>query len=568
MKTQVCIIGSGPVGMTLAVDLCKRGVPCIIVEQRNLEHYENPVQSVEMPKCNRINARTMEHFRRLGIADTVRRHGLPLDHPSDMTYVTSVVDGREITRFVHRSSLQVMLDEKINSVEEDWPTPEPPHMLAQMYLEPILRLELSKSSLCKSLFGWKFISAQEVDDGVCVEIQHMESKEIRVVNCIYCVGCDGGKSAVRKTIEAKLEGTEVVTNFHSTFFRSRTLKEKIDEQKNRKTWMFRVKNQEIESFLITLNGADLWLHHVDLGKDHGFNAPLDELNELWKSLGCVIDDVSVIRSQRWVARAMVSSKYIHSRIVLCGDAAHIWIPLGGFGMNIGVEDACNLAWKLAGVIQGWAGPSLLKSYEEERRPVGKMIAEAVEKMRSCVAREHNIEEFSILSRKDYRNGDSREAKIARQGLGQSLRNRIGWEVESIGMQLGVSYQCSSVLFGARKTHIEEFEYNRYKETCKAGHRLPHQWIDKAAGVSLFDLLGNGFCLITKVSPKEVVSLITTFEVLRVPLKIVELQLPKLCSKFVLVRPDQYIAWCGEMLTDTIAMGVAKVVAGRTSRSSL
>src|SRR5262245_46049343 len=362
-QVPVCIVGGGPVGMMLALSLNALGVASMLVN--------TSPGSEQQPRGNSHNARTMELYRRLGLARGLRRLGLPGNYPTDVVYLTRL-NGWELTRVVMPSE-----DEKMAAVRNAAITdqiPEPLLRCNQMYVERCVFDHLKTIPTIDLRYGWTCISWSETADGVDVEIEENASGRRERVRCDYLVGCDGGQSFVRRQLgirysgqasnanKAYLSGVMVSTHFRVPGFSTRF--------PHRMGWQNWTLNGTLRSNVISLDGGDEILMSSQLpSADH---KPDDNLiaQRLISAAGEALD-FELIGHWTWTpGRALVADSYGRGRVFLAGDSSHLFTPTGGFGMNTGISDAVNLAWKLAAVVQGWGAPALLASYESECRPIG------------------------------------------------------------------------------------------------------------------------------------------------------------------------------------------------------
>ncbi|MGE0337274.1 MAG: FAD-dependent monooxygenase [Gammaproteobacteria bacterium] len=541
-QVPVLIAGGGPVGTTLALDLAQRGVRTLVVEER--------LAMPPNPKCNTTNARSMEHYRRLGCADAIRRAGLPLEHPTDVVYATRWL-GHELTRYRLRSSADVLAGRTgVDAIDEYWPTPEPQHRVSQLAMEPVVRAALQRRAECELREGWRFLSYEADADGVTGLIEHCASGQREHVHCQYLVSCEGGHSRIRKAMGARLEGRECISKFCTTYLRSTALKV---QWPHARAWMHRIYNADGESHIIAIDGEALWLHHSILGPDGDLDAH-DHRPAIRHVFGADFP-YEILGQERWIARALVADRYRDGRVFLCGDAAHIWIPMGGFGMNAGVEDAVNLSWKLAAVLAGWAAPALLDSYEAERRSIGQLVAASAAKIFEDLYR------IPVLEPALEATGPAADA--FRAEVGRSITAHNVAEFDSIGMQLGVTYDSSPIVChdGAR---LPPFAINRYTESSVPGVRAPHFW--RVPGRALYDEFGAGYTLLRfGAQAPDPAPLAAAFAARRVPLTVLEIDDPTAARKYehfalVLVRPDQHIAWRARALPPDPAAIVAKLTA--------
>jgi 2-polyprenyl-6-methoxyphenol hydroxylase-like FAD-dependent oxidoreductase len=350
--TPVLIVGGGPVGLGLAIDLGWRGIGCILVEQGD--------GTIAHPRANAENARTMELFRRWGIADTVRAAGTPEDFPHSVLYLTSLT-GFEIAR-INRPGHGGRAPTAIS--------PERPQRCNQLWLDPILRERARSLPSVDLRLRCRFESFEQNDDGVVATVQDVASGERMTIAADYLVACCGGHSSIPKTLGIEMHGTPTLEYNLNIFFRTPELWAHHD--KGKAALHFFVDAQGIWRTLVQLDGRELWRLGLR-GKQYFDDAEkLDASALLTGIIGKPVPH-QVVSSLRWIARDLVADKYGAGRVLLAGDAAHQNTPSGGFGLNTGMGDVANLGWKLAAMVEGWGGSGLLASYEAERRPVAERI---------------------------------------------------------------------------------------------------------------------------------------------------------------------------------------------------
>jgi len=341
LETDVTIVGGGPVGLTLAMDLAGRGVRVTVIEQR--ERGEPP--SV---KCNHVAARSMELFRRLGVGQKLRDAGLPADYPNDIAYRTTMI-GREITRI----PIPCRRDRYTATGGPDtwWPTPEPPHRINQIFLEPILFEHAWAVPGVTILNRVRFEDLVQEDGGVTARARHPDSGEALSISARYLVGCDGGRSEVRRTIGVRLSGDPVVQRVQSSYIRAPQL---LSLQGGVPAWGNISLNPRRSGTVYAIDGRETWLVHNYLRDDE---ADFDAIDRDWAIraiLGVGSDfRYEIISREDWFGRRLVADRLRDRRAFLCGDAAHIWVPYAGYGMNAGLADAANLGWLLAARLNGW-----------------------------------------------------------------------------------------------------------------------------------------------------------------------------------------------------------------------
>src|ERR1039458_6586337 len=222
-ESEVLIVGAGPVGLTLAIDLAWRGIDVTVVETR-------PRAAPPEPKCNHVAARTMEIFRRLGVADKVRNAGLPADYPHDISYRTAFT-GQELTRI--RIPCRRDRFSARGGPDCDWPTPEPPHRINQIFLEPILFEHAAAQARIRIVNRTAVEDVVVEDTSSRVALRDLDSGAVTRRSCRYLIGCDGARSIVRKAIGAELTGDAVVQRMQSTYIRAPDL---IDRQHYDRAW--------------------------------------------------------------------------------------------------------------------------------------------------------------------------------------------------------------------------------------------------------------------------------------------------------------------------------------------
>ncbi|MFE0420028.1 FAD-dependent monooxygenase [Streptomyces tendae] len=509
---EVLIVGAGPAGLTLALDLARRNVACHVLEtteQRGIN-----------PRCNTTSARSMEIFRRLGVADDVRRAGLPEDYPTSIHYRTTL-SGEEIFRI----DLPAAGDVLAGAGKDEWPTPEPQHRISQLFLEPILEEHASKLPGLTLERGARLVEFQQHDDHVEAVVETAGTR--RTVRCSYLVGCDGAHSTVRRQLGIRYEGVEAIQKFVSTFLRSPELGRLTARDR---AWTYWTYGRRISS-LIAIDGDELWLHHVAFAPDHDTETE-DPETLLREAVGeSVAHDVLGV--VRWTGRRLVAQRYRSGRVFLAGDAAHIWIPVGGFGMNAGIQDAATLGWMLAAVRHGWASPEVLDAYELERKPVGEQFAGAVGSAANKA--------FATFSPDIHLPGPDGER--ARAEFAERLAASEPQRYSPDGFSFGYHYADSPLVVGGEdQTAIT---MGGYLQKAQPGYRLPHGWLDEDR--SVLDVLGPGFTLLRTDPSVGVTSWTAAARDLGIPLIVFDLpgRWPdRYPAELLLVRPDQHVAWMG------------------------
>src|SRR5215470_11096378 len=317
-ETFVLIVGGGPVGLSAAIELAWRGVPYVLVNE--------DLETAKHPKCNNTNARSMEHFRRLGIAGELRSEGLPPRLERASAYVTRFC-GYEFGRLPRPYS--------------DWPTPEWPNTVSQIVLERALKR--------------------------CAEVENVTTGEKQTIRARYLLGIDGASSTVRKALGFGMVGDDGTTHrafmggtMLSSFIRAPTLMAASRRPPTHMTWII---NPDMRAMMYSQDGRETWVVHYQVPPGEDWQA-VDGKAVITAMIGRADVPFEIISGGPWTGGlALVAERYQAGRVFLAGDAAHLFTPLGGLGMNCGIGDVMNLCWKIAGVRQGWAAPKLVDTYE-------------------------------------------------------------------------------------------------------------------------------------------------------------------------------------------------------------
>ncbi len=511
-RVGVLVVGAGPTGLTLAIDLARRGVACHVVEATE----ERGVN----PRCNTTSARSMEIFRRLGLADDIRRAGLPEDYPTSIHYRTSL-RGEEIFRLDLPSAGDVLA----GAGRDGWITPEPQHRISQLFLEPILERHASGLPGLTLERGTRLVELRQHEDHVEAVVETGGVR--RTLHCAYVVGCDGAHSAVRRHLGIRYEGVDAIQRFVSTFVRSPELGRLAARDR---AWTYWTYGRRPAS-MIAIDGDSLWLNHVTFAPDHDTEGE-DPEQLLREAVGGPVEH-EVLGVVRWTGRRLVAQRYQDGRVFLAGDAAHIWIPVGGFGMNAGIQDAATLGWMLAAVCHGWAPPALLTAYEQERKPVGEQFAQAV----GSAARKS----FADVSPDIHLSGPAGER--ARAELAERFAVTEPHRYSPDGFSFGYHYAGSPLVVGGADQAA--ISMGGYQDRAQAGFRLPHVWLED--GRSVFDVLGPDFTLVRTDPDVSVTPWTEAAGELGIPLVVVDLpgdHAGRYPAALLLVRPDQHVAWMG------------------------
>ncbi|MFB7634680.1 FAD-dependent monooxygenase [Streptomyces sp. NPDC056149] len=530
VRTPVAIVGGGPVGLLLALLLDHHGVDSVVFDTADSVPTE--------PRGSTHGARTMEHYRRLGLADRIRELGLPGGHSAGISFFTRY-RGHLLAHLPwpgpDAARAQVAAAARTDQV------PEPMHRANQMYVERLLLDHARTRPRITLRYGSRITAVRERPGHVALTEEGRSGGH--TWRAAHAVGCDGGHSLVRRSLGISYEGAgsldQDVLGRRATAAHLRVpgLYERF--LRGNAAWSNWVFNDELALNLIALDGTDaFFLLTSSVDPDDPSD---DALVDLVRRAAGVPLDVRVLSRRAWTpGAALVATRFGAGRIWLAGDAAHLFTPNGGFGMNTGVDDAANLAWKLAASVQGWAGPGLLPSYEAERRPVALR--------NTAAARELNIA-LGAIERPTALEDDSAEGEAARTETAARLAAYGQLTLDTLGVQLGARYDGSPVVVGDQRPPRDSF--TSYAPSGVPGGRAPHLWLDDrhGPGSSLFDRLGPGFTLLDLCAESLDAS---GFEAAAaksgIPFSVLRVSEPAARELYgrdlVLVRPDQHIAWRG------------------------
>ncbi|MGY1824547.1 FAD-dependent monooxygenase [Geodermatophilus sp. SYSU D00079] len=521
-RVPVLVAGGGPSGLAAAIELGRRGVEVLVVEPRTTL---DPLR----PRAKTTSVRTMEHLRRWGLADRLRAAApLPVAHAQDVVFCTGLF-GTEITRFPEAFGL--------------WTTPselaaEPGQQAPQPVVEEVLRAAAGELPTVTLLLGWRVAEVEDGPAGVNAALTGPAGERAEV-RAEYLLGCDGSGSATRPAIGARYSGSSGTLPNLSVTFRSPDLDQRPACALGIHYWVIGAERGGLMGRL-DLDGT--WWAIVQ-----GVDAAREDVDPaaLVRTLVGADVDVEVLATDPWSARMLLADRYRGERVFLVGDAAHLNPPWGGHGFNTCVGDAVNVAWKLAAVLQGWAPPSLLDSYEAERRPVAERTIAAAGSQEAFLA-----PAFATGDLDD----DGPTGAALRAELAAALQVKDP-EFHSLGLVLGYDYADSPVVVPDGRP-VPGPTVATYTPSAHPGARLPHTWL--SAGRSVYDVLGDGFTVLWLDPQADPAPLAAEAAHDGVPLTVVDLRtLPRLRALYgaglVLVRPDQHVAWRGDAAADPPAL---------------
>ncbi len=527
IDTNVVVVGAGPVGLTLALDLASRHVNVTVLETRKAGEPPNV-------KCNQVSARSMEIFRRLGIVDKIRNTGLPAEYRNDVVCCISAT-GTELARIKLPSRLGRMRGEKGD--DSWWPTAEFPHRINQLFLEPLL-FSLAAAEPRISIFDrTQFEEFSQDEAGVSSVARKLDDGTRITIRSRYLVGCDGARSVVRHGIGAEFRGIPEVQRVQSTYFRAPTL---LGMLPGNPAWMYLAFNPRRCGTIMAIDGRERWLIHNFLYHGETSYEAVDRDWAIRNILGVGPSfEYQLLSKEDWIGRRLVADRFQKDRVFICGDAAHLWIPHAGYGMNAGIADAADLSWMLAGVLNGWANPALLDAYAAERQPITDQVSQFAFNM----SKENSHQRREISS------------DIERQDeIGQTTRAAVGKEAFDLyiqqqccgGLNFGYFYAGSPAIAYDDEPH-PVYSMGHFTSSSVPGCRAPHFWLN--GGRSVYDALGDGFGLLRFETSVDSSGIVDAAAQRGVPLAVLDVDDPAAKTLYarnlVLVRPDRHVAWRGD-----------------------
>jgi len=515
LDTQVIIVGAGPVGLTLAIDLGKRGVRCILLEQKDAPQF--------LPKMERCNARTMEIYRRLGIAQAIRDAGFPRDTPMDVFIVTTLTEP-PLLRLPYPSVAQAQAE--IAACRDASMPLEPYQLISQYTLEPLLKSIAEPLPSVDVRYGCEFLAFEQDADGVRARVK-TKTGDVEL-SAQYLVGCDGGTSAVRRQLGIKLSGDANLLQLRQALYRCDDLFDRIPIGKGRHYHVADAQN----SFLIVQDSTRHFTLHATVDSDEAMKTQFEQVVVMpvqYEMLSCA----------PWRQNLLLADRYGDGRVFLAGDAVHLVIPTGGLGMNSGVGDAIDLSWKLAATLQGWGGPNLLASYEIERRQIGD---------RNVAASRH-----ASRGRRAWRaaykpniRDNTPEGAATRANLAAIADVEQRKSNEMIGAELGYRYADSPIVW-PEPGEAPAPDFMKYVPTTWPGARLPHVWLDD--GSAMQDRIGDGYTLLRFGGVgADTGALAAAFAAYGAPFTTLDIPGGRVRDIYghdlLLVRPDLHVVWRG------------------------
>ncbi len=547
IETPILIVGGGPVGLTLGIDLAHRGQAALLVEERSAP--------APHPKATLLGARSMELFRRWGLDDPIFAAAVPNHYPYYIVFTTRLA-GQELHRFRSPSIDEGRQrdPEALRRFRElNW-SPYSKTQIGQQSLEPVLVEHARTLPLLQLWQGWRFEGFEQHPEHVLAGIVEVATGRRETMKARYLAACDGGGGEIRRQLGIRRNGRGRMRANVSFFFRS---PEFLAVHGLGVANLYFVFTPDSFGVFTAIDGAELWNFQYYFLDPAKATEDLDAAKILFRAVGKPFE-FELLQTMHWHHHQSVARTWRRGRVFLAGDAAHLFAPTGGVGMNTGIGDACDLAWKLDAVLRGWGGEGLLESYEIERKPIA---------VRNSLISATNSDKIDMVM--DETPADIAEPGAAGEAARALLARKIQWlarQFNSAGTHLGYRY-VDSPLVVADGTPEPPDDPLQVVPSTWPGSRAPHAWM--ADGRSTLDLFGRGFVLLRFADPLperpsgDDLRLVLAAAAAGVPLCIEEIRdaaVGRLYeARLVLVRPDGHVAWRGETLPADAASLIDRIV---------
>jgi len=531
LTVDVLIAGGGPCGLMLAIELGRRNIRCLLVDAKPGTAFN--------PQANATQARTMEHFRRLGFAHEIRSMGLPPDHPTDIAYLTRFA-GIELARL--RLPTAAAAPQAIKNMSGSWSAAELPHRVSQKYVEVCLHRHAQEQASVDMRYGWQLTAFQDTGDGINATVNALTGDALLNVQAAYLVGADGARSFVRHELGIAWGGA---TGFKRKFMGGKMLAVYLKapdfyaRNPNDRSWMYVVVNPELRAFIMSVDGVSEFAFHIQMADDAATEAlsEADARRLFAQAYGQAID-IEILSMATWMAgHALVAESFQQGRVFLGGDAAHLFTPTGGLGYNTAVEDAVNLSWKLASVLKGQAPAALLDSYALERHPLA---------VRNTGYARQFADSIGLFEAAPELEETGPQGDAARATASDYLNGHVRREFNIPGVTFGGRYHGSPIVVDDGTTAPPDAA-NSYVPCATPGGRPPHAWL--ADGRSLYDSFNFEWTLLVLGdAPPNVQSFVDVAHEMKLDLQVVMHPGPDILALYevplILIRPDQIVAWRG------------------------
>ncbi|MFC0388381.1 FAD-dependent oxidoreductase [Muricoccus vinaceus] len=527
-RVPVLIAGGGPCGLMLAIELSRRGIGVLLVDDKPGTTFN--------PQANATQARTMEHYRRLGFADEIRALGMPPDYPTDIAYFTRFA-GHELARYRLPSAREARA--RVAGLSGSWSAAELPHRVSQKFVERVLRAK-AEAAGAKLLYGWRLVRFAEEEGAVSAEIEAVDGSARRALRADYLVGADGPRSFVRALLGIRYGGSSRVPRdfmggrMYALYLRCPRFHEEVPHAP---AWMHVTYNGDRRAFMAAVDGHGEFAFHTQLrdGENEDGITEARARDMFEHAVGRPVAAEILSRSAWTAGHALVAEGFGRGRVLIAGDAAHLFTPAGGLGYNTAVEDAVNLGWKLASALRGIAGPALLESYGVERGALARRNTAYARRLADSLGYRPAPPELE---------DETPAGEAARREAGAHLEAHARMEFNIPGITFGGRYDGSPVIV-PDGTAAPPDEPNRYEPSACPGGRPPHAWL--ADGRSLYDSFGPEWTLL-HLGPASAEPFARAAEAAGMDLRVVSPEAEGLRDLYqrdlVLIRPDHMVAWRG------------------------
>ena len=516
-ETEVCIVGAGPVGSALAIDLRLRGVDCVVVERQIGLSYDMRAMNNDM--------RTMELLRRWGVADELRAlNPVPAEFQHDICFCTAL----------HEHELGVWHAYGWRAEDARDVAAEAGQPISQMHTNRTLRVRAEALGATVAS-GWQCTGVEQSDDAATVRVEATDGSGAATVRAAYVVACDGGRSTTRAAVGIAMTGAGGMGKHLHAVVGCEGL---LDEMPVSSAAFYIVFNKEAGGLVLPSGPGEFNFHLAGFEPDEDVSG-LD-LPALARVVTGLDRPMEIRSTSPYRIHELIADRYRAGRVLIAGDAAHLFCPFGGFNMNTGISDAANLGWKLAACVRGWGGEALLNSYESERRPIAlRNSSEATFNVEALVAAVGEIMGSGLPD------GDDPASDATRRVAGEELYQRTHREWNTAGVVLDQRYASPVIVDDG--SEAPPWDVTRYQPFAKPGHRAPHVWLDGSR--SLYDELGRGFALLDFGDASAGAAAIEQAAAERqLPLKVIRIADPAVREVYgaplALIRPDQHVAWRG------------------------
>jgi hypothetical protein len=385
----------------------------------------------------------------------------------------------------------------------------------------------------------EFLGFEQDAEGVTAHARDAGTDEQMTIRASYLVGCEGGRSLVRRAIGARLIGDEVIQRVQSSYVRAPDL---IDRVTKPHAWMSYLYNPQRAGNLVAIDGRQTWLVHNYLLPHEADFESVDRDACIRTLLGVGAEfRYELLGKEDWVGRRLVADRFRDGRAFICGDAAHLWVPYAGYGMNAGIADAMNLSWMLAARLQGWAPEAILRAHELERQPITDQVSRFAMKHAEGAIRERTSVPAQLED-------DTLEGAAARRRVGEDAYRLHVQQFACAGLNYGYFYDHSPIIAYDGESP-PPYSMHDYTPSTVPGCRTPHFRLRD--GRSLYDALGTGYTLLRRDRSADASPLLEAAAACRLPLLLLDIDAEPTPDAYrhrlLLSRPDQHVAWRGDEL---------------------